>query len=171
MDYKDYMKILEDNNLHVHKDNIIYRHGKGNKNRPICNNDIFQDLVVKKMNGDITDAEYELLGIFIHTLIRIVLNNEKFRFQTDTVRDDVTGEAYLDILTAMEKKWYKPAKGTAYAYFFRLAYVAGIHVLEAENRQKKIVSDLMESFKDYYGVDFKENTDGKQSFSELMAEH
>ena len=84
MTHDDYMKILEKNNLHIHSDNIIYKHGKGNSNRPICNNEIFQDLVLKKMNNNITDKEYELLGIFIHTLVRIVLNNKKYLMKNFT---------------------------------------------------------------------------------------
>ena len=154
MTYADYMKILEKNNLHIHSDNIIYKHGKGNSNRPICNNEIFQDLVLKKMNNNIADKEYELLGIFIHTLVRIVLNNKKFRFQTDTIRDDIVGNAYVDILSAIDKRLFNPEKGNAYSYFFRLAYVAGIHVLVAENIQKDITSKLVEAAKYTYNIDF-----------------
>ena len=157
MTYDDYMKILEKNNLHIHSDNIIYKHGKGNSNRPICNNEIFQDLVIKKMNDNITYKEYELLGIFIQTLVRIVLNNKKFRFQTDTIRDDIVGNAYVDILSAIDKRLFNPEKGNAYSYFFRLAYVAGIHVLVAENIQKDITSKLVEAAKETYNIDFTDN--------------
>lgn len=154
MTYNDYMSILEKNNLHIHSDNIIYKHGKGNRNRPICNNEIFQDLVIKTMNNAITDKEYELLGVFIHTLVRIVLNNKRFRFQSDTIRDDIVGSAYVDILSAIDKHLYNPEKGNAYSYFFRLAYVAGIHVLVAENIQKDITSRLMDVAKEEYNYDF-----------------
>lgn len=148
--YDDYMSILEKNNLHIHSDNIIYKHGKGNKNRPICNNEIFQDLVIKTMNNVITSKEYELLGVFIQTLVRIVLNNKKFRFQSDTLRDDIVGSAYLDILSAINKHLYNPKKGNAYSYFFRLAYVAGIHVLLDENVQNSIKNTLSETFNELY---------------------
>lgn len=154
MTYNDYMSILEKNNLHIHSDNIIYKHGKGNRNRPICNNEIFQDLVIKTMNNAITNEEYELLGVFIHTLVRIVLNNKRFRFQSDTIRDDIVGSAYVDILSAIDKHLYNPEKGNAYSYFFRLAYVAGIHVLVAENIQKDITSRLMDVAKEEYNYEF-----------------
>lgn len=163
MTYDDYMIILEKNNLHIHSDNIIYKHGKGNRNRPICNNEIFQDLVVKKMNNVITEKEYDLLGIFIHTLVRIVLNNKKFRFQTDTIRDDIVGSAYLDILSAIDKHLFDPEKGNAYSYFFRLAYVAGIHVLVAENIQKDITSRLMDAAKETYNFDFTNMDNNKNN--------
>lgn len=155
MKYSDYMKILEDNDLHIHADNIVYKHGQKNHNRPICNNDILQDLVIKYQAGDITDKENELLGIIINTMTRIVLNNKKFRFQKDDIRNDVIGEAYLTVLTALSRKLFDKDKGNAYSYIFRLCYTAGIHVLEAENRQKEIVSSLVDTFNDMYGTDIQ----------------
>jgi len=155
MKYSDYIKILEENELHIHSDNIVYKHGQKNHNRPICNNDILQDLVIKYQAGDITDKEYELLGIMINTMTRIVLNNKKFRFQKDDTRNDVTGEAYLTVLTALNKKLYDKDKGNAYSYIFRLCYTAGIHILEAENRQKEIVSSLVDTFNDMYDANIQ----------------
>jgi hypothetical protein len=150
MTYDEYTQILNDNNLHIHEDNIIYKHGKGNHNRPICRNEILEDLVIKRQNGTITPKEENLLGICLLTLTKIVLNNQKFRYQSEEIRNDIRSEAYLDTLSAMENKLYDPTKGRAYSYMFRLCYVSGIHILQRENLEKDTKARLIETFQELY---------------------
>lgn len=153
MEYKDYIEILDKNDLVISSsDGIIYKTGEKNKNRPICNNTVFQDLVIKKQEENIIGKEYELLGNCIMTLIRIVLNNVKFRYQPDNIREDIVTEAYVDIFTALQKKCFDPTKGNAYSYFFRLAYVSGIHVLEKYNKIRETEEKLVETFMEMYIV-------------------
>ena len=154
MTYEEYMNIMKENDLHIHDDGIIYKHGKGNRNRPICRNEILEDLVIKRQSGTITTKENDLLGICLLTLTRIVLNNRRFRFQSDDIRADIRSAAYLDTLTAMNHGLYDPSKGRAYSYMFRLCYVAGIHVLQEENKANDITSRLVEVAKETYNFDF-----------------
>ena len=133
MKLSDYFKILEEHNLHIHSDGIIYKHGSGNQNRPICNNDILQDLAIKRQNKSITEEENELLGNCILTLIKIVLNNKTFRYQSEDIKEEIISESTLDTLTALERGLFDSSKGKAYSYIFRLCYVAGIHVLRDKN--------------------------------------
>lgn len=150
MTYEEYLEIMKKNNLEIGKDGIIYKVGKGNKNRPICNNLIFQDLVVKKQEtNNLSGKEDNLLGSCVMTLVKIVLNNVKFRFQKEELREEVVTEAYCDIFSAINKGNFNPAKGNAYSFFFRIAYTAGIHVLEKWNGIKK----LEETFEEMYLMD------------------
>ncbi len=153
MTYEEYMNIMKEHDLHIHSDGIIYKHGKGNRNRPICRNEILEDLVIKRQSGTITTKENDLLGICLLTLTRIVLNNRRFRFQSDDIRADIRSAAYLDTLTAMKHGLYDPSKGRAYSYMFRLCYVAGIHVLQEENKAKDIENSLLDTFNDLYPDD------------------
>ena len=73
----------------------------------------------------------------ILSLVEIVLNNRKFKFQSDYIRDDIRLEMLEDILVNVPKT-YNPNKGKAYSYAFRTAYTAGIHVLERYNQKRDI---------------------------------
>lgn len=153
MSISDYLKILNEHNLHIHSDGIIYKHGTGNQNRPICNNDVLQDLATKKQSKTISEEENELLGNCILTLIKIVLNNKTFRFQTEDIKEDIISESTFDVLSALDRGLYDPTKGKAYSYIFRLCYVAGIHVLRDRNIAKEITDKLILSFNELYPED------------------
>lgn len=153
MSISDYLKILNEHNLHIHSDGIIYKHGSGNQNRPICNNDILQDLAIKRQNKSITEEENELLGNCILTLIKIVLNNKTFRYQSEDIKEEIISESTLDTLTALERGLFDSSKGKAYSYIFRLCYVAGIHVLRDKNMIKDMTEKLIFSFNELYPED------------------
>jgi len=153
MQYNEYLEILSKNNLHIHKDGVIYKHGKNNKNRPIANNEVFQDLSIKRQQGNITYRENELLGNCVMTIVRICLNNGKFRYQDENIKNEIKTEAYMDIFNAIDSNLYNPSKGKAYSYFFRLAYVAGIHVLERYNKKAEFDLKLIEIYEKYMNSD------------------
>lgn len=130
----------------ISEDNII-RRKVGNKWNPACPNNWFQSLVEKLQDNKKLDYKDDLLyGQCIMSLIEIVLNNVKFRFQKEEVKDEMRGEMLEDMLTGVPKLFDRTRGSTAYSYAFRIAYVAGIHVLERKN----IENDLFESLEESY---------------------
>ena len=113
--------------------------------RPWCPNELFQPLFQKyQENEPMTCKEQYLFGLLINALANIVLNNKHFRYQEQHIKDECLSEFSLAILEG--KKHFNPTKGSAYAYCFRLAYVAGIHVLEKYNemREKMVLESQLE---------------------------
>lgn len=154
----NYNEILSNNNLKI-TNNIIYKTGKNNKNRPICNNDILQHLVLKYQDNDgilSTEDDY-MFGCCLQTLIKIVLNNAKFRYQDEIIRSDIRTEAYCDILTALKNKLFDQNKGKAYSYCFRLAYVAGIHILQQYNIIREHETELDDNMANEIDEDLWQN--------------
>lgn len=143
MKYETYMDILDKVGYRLVGD--IYRDKKG---FPKCCNEVFQDLVVRQKNGVLSKREYELYGRLICTLVQIVLNNRKFKFQDPDIREECRTEAYCDILSGLVDHFDALRGSTAYAYAFRIAYTAGIHVLERLNMRRELDSNLIENAED-----------------------
>lgn len=123
-------------------DNII-RKKVGKKWNPSCPNELFQPLVVKKTkNVTLNEKEDTLYGQCILSLIEIVLNNCKFRYQKEEIKDECRGEMLHDVLVAVPKYFDETKGSTAYSYAFRVCYVAGIHVLEKMNKMNELFEKL-----------------------------
>lgn len=123
----------------------IYRDEKG---KPKCFNPVFQRLLTRIKEGDILSRrEYELYGRLFMTLVRIVLNNQKFKYQDEDIREECALEAYSEALPVLPK-YYDPAKGTGYAYAFRVIYTNMIHVLERKNARGELETNLIERYED-----------------------
>ena len=124
----------------------IIRRKVGKKWNPSCPNEWFQPLVIKKVNNEnLTPKEDTLYGQCILSLIEIVLNNCKFRYQKEEVRDECRGEMLHDVLTALPKNFDATKGSTAYSYAFRVCYVAGIHILEKMNKMNELFEKLDEN--------------------------
>lgn len=143
MKYETYMDIMDKAGYRLVGD--IYRDKKG---FPKCCNEVFQDLVVRQQRGVIMPREYELYGRLVMTLVNIVLNNRKFKFQDPDIREECRTEAYCDILSGLPRYFDATKGSTAYAYAFRIAYTAGIHVLERLNMRRELNSNLIENAED-----------------------
>ena len=114
------------------EDNIIRRR-VGTKWNPACPNDWFQPLVEKIQNNNkLTPKEDQLYGQCILSLVEIILNNKKFKYQDWDIKSECQSEMLHDILVNMPTNFDK-TKGKAYSYAFRIGYVAGIHILEKYN--------------------------------------
>lgn len=91
---------------------------------PSCPNSLFEPLLVKKIaQGKLSEKEDMLYGQLILSLVEIVLNNPKFKYQSEYLKDDIRLEMIEDILTNVPKT-FNPTKGKAYSYAFRTAYTA-----------------------------------------------
>ena len=143
MKYETYMDILDKAGYRLVGD--IYRDKKG---FPKCCNEVFQDLVVRQQRAVIMPREYELYGRLVMTLVNIVLNNHKFKFQDPDIREECRTEAYCDILSGLPRYFDANKGSTAYAYGFRIAYTAMIHVLQRMNIRNELSTNLIERMED-----------------------
>ena len=145
MFYQHYMDSIKAQGYHLDSKTEIFRDAKG---APKCFNGVFQDLVVRQKNVVLSKREYELYGRLVMTLVQIVLNNRKFKFQDPDIREECRTEAYCDILSGLVDHFDALRGSTAYAYAFRIAYTAGIHVLERLNMRRELDSNLIENAED-----------------------
>jgi len=140
------MTKLENTNYIIQKKCVAKKADKG-AFRPLCPNELFQPLFEKYQNNeDFTNAEEYLFGCLVNSLANIVLNNKHFRYQIPEIKDECFSEFQLAILSG--KDHFDKNKGSAYAYCFRLAYVAGIHVLEKYNEDREKIK-LESDFEDH----------------------
>ena len=145
MFYNDYIASISAQGYRIDKTSGIFRDSKG---APKCFNGVFQELVMRQKNGVLTSREYELYGQLVCTLVQIVLNNRKFKYQDPDIREECRTEAYCDILSGLVRHFDASRGSTAYAYAFRIAYTAGIHVLERLNMRRELDSNLIENTED-----------------------
>lgn len=132
----------------VCKDNII----RDKKNHPKIDNEVFQNLVIKKQKNEMSKAEETLYGQCIMTLVEIILNCPKLKFQKEEVKDDCKLEAYIAICEGLPK-YFKPELGSkAYSYAYRIGYTAMIHVLEKNNKYNEMMKTLIETYNDIFGI-------------------
>lgn len=80
---------------------------------------------------ELDGLEYDFLGLYIRNIIRIMLNSAKFRGYGDDVKEDMSGEAMIDMLKARAK--FKgadyPQRTAPFSYLYRIGYHSFQHVL------------------------------------------
>lgn len=143
MEYQKYQEQIAQQGYRLTGD--IYRDKKG---FPKCYNPVFQRLLERQQNGDkLSPREYEMYGRLFMTLVRIVLNNARFKYQEQDVKDECALEAYSEVLPVVTR-YFDGTKGTAYAYVFRVIYTNMIHVLERKNARADLATNLIERYED-----------------------
>ena len=164
MQYEDYMKIL--NNVGYKLKNGIFI---DKKKGPKCNNEVFQDLVERQQNNEkLTEKEYNLYGYLMRSLVHIVLNNSKFKYQEQHIKEECELEAYCCLCDQLLSHFDKNRGSSAYSYAFRLSYTAMIHVLEKMNKRKELEEKLIEDYMDSMNYTTGEKVEG--SWSDFLTE-
>ena len=145
MKFQQYMKEIKAKGYTLGNDNIF----RDNKKKPKCYNPVFQDLVIRQQDNDkLSEREYNLYGQLIMSLVQIVLNNVKFKFQEFDIREECRTEAYCGLLETLIGGFDRTRGSTAYSYAFRICYTNMIHVLERMNVRKDIAERLQEMYED-----------------------
>ena len=123
----------------VCKDNII----RDSQHHPRVDNDIYQELLLMKQNGDTLSYEEETLyGQCIMTLVEIILNGPKFKFQDETIKNECRTDAYVAICDCVPHYFKHDMGSKAVSYAYRVGYTSMIHVLEAHNMRADIMCRL-----------------------------
>lgn len=145
MKYTQYMTEIENQGYKL--SNNIFRDGKG---KPKCYNPVFQDLVERQQKNDkLSEREYNLYGYLVMTLVQIVLNNIKFKYQDPEIKEECRTEAYVGLLDGLTKYFNSKKGSSAYSYAFRICYTSMIHVLERMDKRNEIDNNLEEMYNDY----------------------
>lgn len=78
-----------------------------------------------------TNEDYNFFGLYVENIIKIMLNGAKFRGYPEDVKEDLAGEARIDMLKARRK--FKgdlfPARTAPFNYLFRVGFHSFQHVL------------------------------------------
>lgn len=120
----------------VCKDNII----RDAKHHPRVDNDIYQELLMMKQNNVVmTHEEETLYGQCIMTLVEIILNGPKFKFQDENVKNECRTDAYVAICECVPYYFKNDMGSKAVSYAYRVGYTSMIHVLEAHNKRTDIM--------------------------------
>jgi len=143
MFYNDYISKIRSQGYT--EDRGVFRDSKG---APKCFNYVLEELVLRQQSGVLTAREYELYGKMLLTLVQIVLNNHRFKYQDPDIKEECRDEAYVDVLGGLVKYFDKSRGSTAYAYAFRICYTSMIHVLQRMNARNDLHSNLIERMND-----------------------
>lgn len=139
---------LSEEKLKIYRDDII-RDAKGH---PKCPNPVFQELLLEiQRNGSLDPKKERLYGICFRSLIEIVTNNAKFKFQDPDLLDECRLEALLALETV--PKNFDATKGTAYAYVYRCCYTNMIHVLERHNHRRELLDTLKAELEEMLAIE------------------
>lgn len=88
---------------------------------------------LRSLLGDreLDGLEYDYLGLYLRNIGRIMLNSAKFRGYGDDVKEDMLGEAMIDMLKARRKfdGAAYPQRTAPFNYFYRIGYHSFQHVL------------------------------------------
>ena len=80
---------------------------------------------------ELDGLEYDYLGLYLRNIGRIMLNSAQFRGYGDDVKEDMLGEAIIDMLKARRKfngEAY-PQRCAPFNYMYRVGYHSFQHVL------------------------------------------
>lgn len=81
---------------------------------------------------EISNADYNMYGVFVRNIIRICLNSHWFRGYPQDVKDDMMSEALYDTLRARRKfdSAKYPQRTAVFNYYWRITYHSCQHVLD-----------------------------------------
>ena len=80
----------------------------------------------KKLNGHVSREENDRYGIYIMTMIEIVLEGRKFKMKPYDEKCELRDQMVLELLEAMDR--FDPSRGSKiFSYAYRCAYVAACH--------------------------------------------
>lgn len=130
------------------QDKIFRRAGN-----PSCPNAMFQPLVEKLQDSVVTDQEYETYGSLVLSLIEIITNNRRLKYQEPEVLDDCRAAMTEAILVNLPKYFDRSKGSAAYSYAFRIGYCAAIKVLERYNKEREFYATLREEFEEQLALE------------------
>lgn len=88
----------------------------------------------KKLNGYVSREENDRYGIYVMTMIEIVLEGRKFKMKPYDEKCELRDQMTLELLEAMDR--FDPARGSKiFSYAYRCAYTAACHYYT--NKQKE----------------------------------
>lgn len=138
----------KDNEIVLCADNIFRKNGN-----PSCPNAMLQPLVEKLQDRTITSSEYETYGSLVMSLIEIITNNRRLKYQEPEVLDDCRAAMTEAILVNLPKYFDRSRGSAAYSYAFRIGYCAAIKVLERYNKEREFYAKLREEFEEQLALE------------------
>lgn len=103
----------------------------------------FQELNDKRIKAiSLTPAEDQRYGIYILTMVEIVMEGPKFRNKVGIERQEVKDQAAFELTIALMS--YNPERGSIFSFSYYCAYVGAIHYYTAKaklNKKEQIILD------------------------------
>lgn len=133
----------------IDNDNII----RDEHNHPRIDNDVYQELVIMKQNNkELTLEEDRLYGQSIMSLVEIILNCAKLKYQKEEVKSECRIAAYIAICEYVPKYFKTNSGSKAVSYAYRVGYTSMIHVLEKTNKRNEMMKKLEDAYNDMMGI-------------------
>lgn len=108
------------------------------------------DLVQKLQNNErLSEHENDRYGMYILTVMEIVLENKKFKNKTSFEKEEIRDYQYYDLLTGLTK--FNFSRGSSiFSYAYRIGYTAAIHYFNDKVKRKEKDDKLQEYIDDTY---------------------
>lgn len=96
----------------------------------------------KKIYGfEVSEKENDRYGIYILTIIEMVLENKQFKMKNSIEKGELREQMYFELCLGLMK--FNSAKGSSiYSYAYRIGYTAACHyytnLIKEKDRQKKL---------------------------------
>lgn len=142
--------VLTNDNITLDSDNI-FRNQEGH---PVCPNSLLEPLVIKLHNKEELDYEEDrIYGCCIMSLLEILANHHKMKFQSEEVKDECKGGAMVNLLQYLPK-YFDVSKGSkAFSYAFRIAYTSAMNTLEKKNKRIDMMKELEIAYDEYMAIE------------------
>lgn len=97
----------------------------------------------KKKNEDLTREENDRYGIYIMTMIEIVLEGRKFKNKSFNEKCELRDQMVFELLQAI--RGFDPSRGSKiFSYAYRCAYVAACHYYTAKQKEYDFTKRIYE---------------------------
>lgn len=103
----------------------------------------YEELNNKRINNvPLTPAEDQRYGIYILTMVEIVMEGPKFRNKVSTERQDIKDQSAFELTIALMS--YNPERGSIFSFSYFCAYIGAIHYYANKaklNKKEQIIID------------------------------
>lgn len=105
----------------------------------------FQELNDKRIKAiPLTPAEDHRYGVYILTMVEIVMEGPKFRNKVGIERQEVKDQAAFELTIALMS--FNPERGSIFSFSYYCAYVGAIHYYTAKAKLKKKEQIILDAF-------------------------
>ena len=105
----------------------------------------FEELNNKRINNiPLTVNEDKRYGIYILTMVEIVMEGPKFRNKVSIERQEVKDQSAFELTIALMS--FNPERGSIFSFSYFCAYVGAIHYYTAKAKLKKKEQIILDAF-------------------------
>lgn len=114
----------------------------------------YQELNDKRINNvPLTPAEDQRYGIYILTMVEIVMEGPKFRNKVGIERQEVKDQSAFELTIALMS--YNPERGTIFSFSYFCAYIGAIHYYTDRDKINKKEQIILDAFNESINSNYR----------------